>query len=125
MQVCLVSLCWHPKISRGKTFICSIFRKQFIIVQCLLLCSLMKRNRKIIFSKNGTSQSRRYLLHARKNPDSTFYCIFKAIEIKVARYKSFPFVYVNKKGENPRRIICRISFIFKRLCESNMPSFLY
>lgn len=60
-----------------------------------------------------------------KKTDSTFYCIFKAIEIEVAGYKLFLFVYANKKGENPKRIICRISFIFKRLYESNMSSFLY
>lgn len=104
---------------------CSIFEKQYNIVQSLFLCSLMKRKKKVRFSKNGTSQSSRYLLHARKKPDSTLYCIFKSIQIEVPGYKLFPIVYANKEGENLRRIICRISFIFKRLYESNMSSFLY
>lgn len=114
MQVCLVFLCWHVKISRGKIFVCSIFRRQYKIVETLLLCSVMKRNKKIRFSKIGTSQSRIYLLHARKKKSNfTLYCIFKAIEKEVAGYKLLPFVYANKKGENLKRIFHRISFILR------------
>lgn len=113
---------WYLTVSRGKTFVCSILRRQYTTVQSLLLCSLMKRNKKIY--KIGTSQSRRYLLYAGKKPDSTLCCICEAIEMAVAGYKLFPFVYANKNGENPRRLICRISYIFKTLYEKRIIIFI-
>lgn len=56
---------------------------------------------------------------------TTLCCIFKVFEIAVEEYKLLPFVYANKTNENPRRIICRILFMFKRLYKSNMSSFLH